>query len=194
MPFVAVPNSGQSLGQTRDQIRNNLNELKSSLAVNHYDLDLSNVGKHMFMQMPVQGSLPATAMGEGELHTQTVSSLSQLFYSRDNVAGTLVQMTAGDTSQASFRQPNPGWTFLPGGIIMQYGISPVVNATTKVITYPIPFTSQVFNIQATPQRQNSSPGSTYGWFVENNTLSLTQFTIQDFSGHSYGYYWVAIGI
>lgn len=40
MTYVPCPNSGQSLGQTRDQMRTNTDLLKQSLAVNHVDLGL----------------------------------------------------------------------------------------------------------------------------------------------------------
>lgn len=95
MPYNAVPNSGQSLGQTRDQLRNNIQSLKDSLAQNHVDLDNVNVGKHNFCQYPEQGTPPTTAVNEGATYCiqDPISNDAQLYYRKENCTGAFAAIT-----------------------------------------------------------------------------------------------------
>lgn len=197
MTYVPCPNSGQSLGQTRDQIRTNSDLLKQSLAVNHYDLDQSNVGKHKFVEMPVQAAAPTTVSGELALFSKTVSAISQLFIIRDGVAGTEKPLTAGDTSQAQFAvntvaysaNCNGGWTFLPGGLILQYGrrTTPTSSGT---VTFPIPFPSgnAPFSIVVTNERDSARSAN-----INSSGLSSTSFNYFMETNGSVALNWIAIG-
>lgn len=144
MPFTAVPNSGQTLGGTRDQIRSNISALKASLAVNHVDLDLANVGKHKFMQMPSQAAAPATAADELALYVKTPAGV-RLFL-RQVSSGTEIQMSGVDPLAASV-----GYTFLPGGLLMQWGRKSMNLNSSTTITYTveggIAFDANPYNIQ-----------------------------------------------
>ena len=51
-----VPQSGQTLGQTQGTILGNFGTIQSGFSINHGALGSGNVGKHLFMQMPSQGT------------------------------------------------------------------------------------------------------------------------------------------
>lgn len=111
MPYSAVPNAGQSLGQTRDQIRNNISDLKASLLKNHVDLDQgTDTGKHKFLQLPsipnaFAGVIPTTSATEGGVYTKTVNSAPHtavdLFYRRQS-DGQEIQVTTLVTGTTAF--------------------------------------------------------------------------------------------
>lgn len=188
MPFISSPNAGQTLGNTRDQIRNNIDDLKASLAVNHIDLDLSGVGKHKFVQMPVQASAPTTSSGEVALYAKTTSGATRLFMRRSSNAEE-VQMSgvAPDTS-------SEGFTFLPGGLLIQWGQVSSSSSTLRTVTFPTAFTAATvpLTIQITGVRANSDPGSV-GVFVITGTETNTGFQFRNNGGHTLGFYWMAIG-
>ena len=197
MTYTPRPNpSGDTLVASRDQIRTNFSLIQTNFDINHENFGVgANAGKHKFMQMPVQSSLPATATGDGELHTEADSSTrSQLFYSRDNTAATKVQLTTGDTSAATFSTNtnyqvgppsiNGGWSFLPGGLILQYGKVAIVDTTT-VITYPLAFSAAAYSIIVTNSKTTSNTSA-----IVVSASTPTNFTI---IGGSTSVYWQAIG-
>jgi hypothetical protein len=90
-----VPQSGQSLGQTQAKILGNFGTIQSGFSANHGAFGASNVGKHLFMQMPEQGSDPTTAVDEGALYTKLsriTADGAQMFY-RNESSGAVVQLT-----------------------------------------------------------------------------------------------------
>lgn len=191
MTYSSSPNSGQSLGQTRDQIRTNSDLLKSSLAINHVDLGLADVGKHKFVVMPVQGAAPTTAASEAATYTKTVSARSQLFFIRDNTAGTECALTAGDTSNARFAQ-SPGWSFLPGGLIVQWGTktNPSTSGSVTFATSNINFPTACFQVMLTLQHNSSGNESA----TVQPTPSTTGFSYRTTSSSANTVlYWIAIG-
>ncbi len=194
MVYVAVPTSGQSLGQTRDQIRNNIASLKSSLAVNHIDLDLTGVGKHKFMQMPAQVSAPATLSAEGALYTKTVTSGTQLFY-RNESNGTEVQLT-GSSSGTDVNLATNGYAFLVGGLLVQWGIK-TLSASTGTVTFAtsnINFPNAIFNVQCTLISKAGGTSSTNTVAPITGTVLTNKFDFSYTGSSSYvSFYWMAIG-
>lgn len=192
MTFVPQPNSGQTLGQTRDQMRSNTNLLRDAIAVNHVDLNQSDVGKHKFVVMPVQVAAPTTLANEAAIYSKSVGSKSQVFFIRDATAGTECALTAGDTSNANFAGTSPGWTFLPGGLMMQWGVVAAASSSSFPVTFSPVFSSPPVCIQVTGTRAGSSPGNTDAYVV-NSSVTAAGFTIYNNGSHNMGFYWVAIG-
>ena len=133
MTIISLPNAGQSLGQTRDGIRGNFNNLTTTIGVNHALPGAANQGKHNFVEMPVQSAPPATLATEGGLFTQTTSGSSELYYQRDAVA-TNIQMTKGTPLLSSVSTMKSGTTFLPGGFILKW-INVVINANPTTVNF-----------------------------------------------------------
>jgi hypothetical protein len=196
MTYVSSPNSGQTLGQTRDQIRTNSDLLKAAIEVNHVALGLADVGKHKFVVMPVQGAAPTTAAGEAATYSKNVGGASQLFFIRDNTAGTEFQFTAGDTSLATFStntayaaNHSGGWTFLPGGMIIQYGVRSTPG-NSGAITFPLVFPSGVYSIQVSLYRASAD----HNVIINSGTPPTTAgFNYLCDTSGSVAINWVAIG-
>jgi len=208
MPYTQVPKSGQTLGQTRDQIRNNIQALNASLENNHIALDNgADTGKHKYVQMPIRS--PQNNAGEGTLYTSTVGGETQLNYITDG-QGLNYQLTrtingsytrfSTNTAYVSI-PPNPntvsgGWTFLPGGMLLQYGLVNIENSpgTTKV-TYPVAFPSGTdpYTIQVTAVVTSSTSGDQTA-SVRSTSGNGVSFQIgSTSSGNVTQFYWMAIG-
>lgn len=204
MPYTSLPNSGQSLGQTRDAIRNNFDLIKTTVDQNHVDFDAAGPGKHYCIQMPVQGAIPANPLpplglvaGDANVYSKTASAASQIFFSPD-ASGNEYQMTRAITASfakfatntAYIANHTGGWTFLPGGMIMQYGIRSSPGAS-GVITLPVAFTNAPYSITLTLLRNSGSQSVT----VDSGTIpTTTTINYLVSSAGSVGIYWTAIGV
>src|SRR5882724_9133933 len=65
-----------------------------------------------------------------------------------------------------------GYTSIPGGLVLQWGLTASSNASFLDVTFPIVFPNSVYNIQLTRTRQSSSPGASYSYWV-SSTVGLS---------------------
>ena len=201
MPYTDnVPQSGQTLGTTQPLIQSNFSVITTAQSVNHVTFDDANQGKHKFLQMPEQVSAPTTAVNEGGFYTKD-SGGTNLFY-RSESAGSEYQLTkvidasignfgtflAYGAPPATFTQTG-GWTFLPGGLIMQYGFYGKVGALgqTGTVQFPVTFTN-VFSVTNSLNRPNTGNQS-----IQIGTPTTTDFGFFSSSAGSDGIFWQAIG-
>lgn len=195
-----IPVTGDSLGSTRDRIRTNFQEIASVEAVNHVAFNQVGEGKHKFLQMPEQTSNPTTLVNEGAFFTKvgTNPSETNLFF-RGESNGFVYQITrviSASTARFSTNtlyaaNLNGGWTFLPGGLLLQYGARSNPG-TSGTITFPVAFTTGYFSITLGLSRNNSS--STQNVYVDNSVpVSLSSFAYDSTSSNTDPIYWMAIG-
>jgi hypothetical protein len=84
-----------------------------------------------------------------------------------------------------------GYIHLPGGLIAQWGISGAIGTgATGTVVYPIPFTTAVYNIQAT---YSNATGGQGGNPFNAYSDTLAQFKIINGGAGSAQYFWLAIG-
>lgn len=171
MSYVPQPqSSGSTLVGTRDQIRTNFEKIQTQFNQNHVDIQSS--GKHKFLQMPDQSSAPDTAANEIGFYSKDVSGVSTGYFRAEN-NGSEYRVTAfDDVNFATFGTNTEysaglfgGWTFLPGGLILQYGFAPLLLNGTNIILYPKSFSANAYSI--TYRTGGSSQAVTL--FVDQNT-------------------------
>lgn len=181
MAYDPRPNaSGDTLVGSRDAIRTNFTILQTVLNENHVDIDETGAGKHSFLQMPEQSSAPATDSNEGGLYTKVADSVTNLFF-RQESSGDEIQLTAAQTPLAA----TAGNTFLPGGLLLQWGkvASP---STSGQVTFPEAFSAEPYSIQVTSQGSGSSEVSK-STPPTSTTFDYIASLFDDFL------YWMAIG-
>ncbi len=88
MAYVLLPNSGESLGFTRPQIRENFRLIQQVFDNNHYDFDAVNAGKHSVIQLPEQTVFPLTPANEGQLLAREYNSKTELAWRPESTAAT----------------------------------------------------------------------------------------------------------
>ncbi len=112
-----IPQPGDDPSQSQDQILQNFQSLENAFDKNHVTLqDLTNRGLHSFLQMPEQLADPTTAANIGAWYTKAIGGVTR-FVMRQEGNGSVIQMTGPDPVIAQ----NPGMTFLPGGLLLQWG-------------------------------------------------------------------------
>lgn len=179
---IPQPNDIPALSQP--QLLNNFSALQDAFNKNHVALsDIVNRGLHKFVEMPVQSGAQTTAVGEIELHAQTSNGRSCLYYSRDNDATTLTQLTVGVKPFKS----TSGYSFIPGGMIIQWG-QENFSGSTGTIDFPIAFPVSALMVVACPFNANAGASSFY-----ISTWTSTDFTIKKSGSSSTSFTYWAVG-
>jgi len=185
------PPDGSSLGQTKASIRNNLDGTFQTLSVDHINNNgqpgSNPAGYHNVIHVVPQGSNPGAVTGFGQLFSKTVNSFTSdeaLFW--ETGSGLVQQLTVNLTPSATTN----GYTFLPGGIIMQWGQS-TSSSATQTVTFPVAFPTNCFNVQVT--NTSSSTTASGSNVLYSSGFSKTGFTFKYAGSSINGFFWFAIG-
>jgi hypothetical protein len=184
-----VPLSGQTLGATRPLIETNFQQIATVMAVNHEAFNASGEGKHKFVQLTHQGSDPATAASEVVLYNKLgAGPAEQDLFMRAQSSSDIYQLTRVDnTNFAKFATStggnSSGWTFLPGGMLLQYGSGSATPVSSN-ITFPKAFTNAPYSVTIGQKGSNQT---------NVPSVTTTNFSVITPSGTS-NFYWMAIGV
>lgn len=193
-----VPLTGQSLGNSRDQINGNFATINTAFSVNHvqYNDGSGNQGKHFFVAFPTAVATTPTLMNEVALYSRNgnTSTVPELCFQRQNSgANTGYAFTEG-TNAAQ------GWTRLPSQLIMKWGSStaPINSATAVTFTglgATGPAFSTVYSVQVT---STGVPGND-NICTQVGAITATGFTVFPRRIGAGGtspqpYTWLALGI
>jgi len=201
IPFAT---NSPSVDQPNMQINNNNNILIWQADHIGFNSGPGNSGLHNSVTLFNQVGIPNTNQtGATVTYSKIVTGQTQDFETSD-VGAHEYQMTRFiDASFALFGTNtaitlgNGGWTFLPGGLLLQYGNynTPPALAVTGTITFPITFTGNPFMIQATLIAKAGGTTQAHTISVINTTVSPTTFEWNYEGTTSYtGFYWMAIGV
>lgn len=207
-----IPASNHNPAVDQPSMQTNTNSTSDLIAEDHFTFGVANGGFHKQIRLPdlaAIGNLAPRVANSGTLWTQLADSIaptqeSNLFYVPDLTADSY-QLTRTITSKktlfgklTSHYPGSPsssfsgGWTFLPGGMLYQYGFVQPQSGNTTII-FPVPFASSPFSIQVTYVQDNNS--TLRGSGVLSGSESATQFTTNNTSdAHITRIYWTAIGV
>lgn len=172
-----IPQPNDIISVSQGEFLQNFMGLNSAWESNHVAFNASGEGKHKFLQMPEQSSAPTTSSNEAALYTKETSSISTLYFRKEN-NGTEIQMTNTiDPANPINPVPNDsdGITFLPGGLIVQFGRRSAAS-NNGVITFGTAFPTDCYSVTVT-QNTNSTLQA-----VGINGMSTTGFTFRTVGG------------
>lgn len=197
MTFTSdIPVSGDTLGSTRDRVRNNFQQIALVNAVNHIAFNTVDKGKHKFLQMPIQSTDPTTLSNENGFYSKLGTNPAEPnLFVRGQTNGFVYQLTrlnqanSGTFGNSTNYPPavanqNGGWTFLPGGLLFQYGTMLFISGSTTSVVFPIQF-SNLFSLTYSTKTLTSSRISSETGSGFDIVLSSSQNGVR--------FYWQAIG-
>jgi hypothetical protein len=121
---VGIPLDGQSLGNSKPQVRANFTQLYNYTAVNHVALNNLGQGKHTFVELVNQAN-QTTGLGESAIYSQALgpTPFANWVYQQETGGadplrnqGAIIQMTNIKPVNATV-----GRSFLPGGLLIVWG-------------------------------------------------------------------------
>ena len=196
-----IPTGTVRLDVDYQNIQDNFQQLEVAYGVDHTVFsDTSGVppggitGMHKGIHMIPQAA-PAAISGYGQLFNNTVND----GYDTDEIlyfltgGNKLMQLTSNVQPSAAAN----GYTFLPGGILIQWGKKGSSTASSVPVLFTtanIDFPNNCFFVTAIPIRADTSPGSDFSTAIVTSSVSKTGFTIANVGAHTMaGWYWLAIG-
>jgi len=167
----------------------NTNSIDGIIAVDHYTFEEGGANQDGWHKQStyVAETAPTTIALQGAVYTKNVGAgVVQLFYRRES-NGVEYQLTGPATPTINATN---GFTFLPGGLILQWG-KQVAASDGTIVTYPTLFTSPAFSIQIS-FAQNAGASSSIS--VGGGAMTTNaQFLIRMFGAAAIDVFWVAIG-
>jgi hypothetical protein len=192
---VNIPNAPNNPADDQPQMKLNFQNIAGFLAVDHVAAGAVNAGYHDVIHMVIDpGDVNPTPIASiGQLYVKQITSAGNpdeaLFY--ESGGGRVTQLTTNLGSGGNtYLAATNGYTTLPGGLIFQWGYQASSGGVVNV-TLPIVFPNNVFNIQATMNRNSSNVDVIYA--ITPPTMAA--FSVIQFRDTSSGnpFYWTAIG-
>lgn len=188
-----IPSGGQTISSTTVPIQTNFNVANTAFGIDHVPfITATNQGRHNKATLIQQPSDPAAVSLCDILYTKSVSygapysdTKNELFLRRASGDGsTIIQMSTRDPIAST-----NGASFLPGGVIIQWGQTSFVGSSNPAITFPEAFPNNPFSVQITIQ--NSNPAVPNAWRI--TSLSASGFVANVQVTGATTMYWMAIG-
>jgi len=177
MPLTDVPLSSQTLAETQPTIRSNFATINTAFSVDHVPYVDGGQGKHKKVTFPDNTDVIPNVAGELTLFnkTTTLTGIPDVWMQRGSVAlGTKNPIPITGSLQAT-----NGWSYLPSGLLIKWGIDTKARNTLSTITFPtganIPDFSSIFMVQVS-QTFGAGPSTS----DLNTAVSAGNITIANF--------------
>ncbi len=126
----AIPNATDRITDSQQPLKDNFASISTFVGINHVQFDDASggQGKHKWLAMPVQSPAPTGSFLAGEVgmysFADTITLKNELYVNKTNqVTVTQIPATASSLSIKSAAVPaDPGWTYLPSGILLRFGV------------------------------------------------------------------------
>lgn len=212
-----IPAGPDNPSNDRPLMTTNTNSTSAIIDEDHIGFQQNNGGLHKKTRILVDTGVPSgTAGGMGTLYTKTSATSastneSTLFYVPDattnqyQLTRTISPNFSSFATNNSYSSISPvfppsgftaegGWTFLPGGLILQYGLFGKTTSLgqTGTVQFLFPFTTAVFSVSLTLVRTNPD-GNPHDVYL-TSTPTTTNFSFRSNTEGNGFIYWMAIGV
>lgn len=165
-----IPQAADNPSQSQAQILDNFQEISTAFNLNHGNFNAGDQGKHSFLQMPEQGSAPATSANEAAIFSQesSLTGVTELVFRRES-NGDEIEFTG-------FLGAANGWTRLPSGLLLKWGSGngSGVHTTQFDVGATIPVFTTTYTAFVTTADSSASP-NTFAYFREVSNVEITVY-------------------
>ncbi len=176
IPYVNnIPQGADLLSQSQPSLLTNTQGVSTFVNVDHLDFANGNAGMHKWVELPTPGA-PAVVAGKIDLFPQ-LNNAGNFATGRNDlyvqpaaqVAGVL-----GTAIPATATSPVVnGWSYLPSGIIFQWGTYATPGGTSGVLAFPQPFPTVCLQVIVSTLFSNGDQNRT----VQLNNFNAAGFTV-----------------
>lgn len=149
-----------------------VNQSQMAIQGNFQALDPIFNGINNFLELPIQGSAPATSATRVALYSKTGITTNQELFFRRISNGVEIDFTGSGQSAN-------GWSRLPSGLIIKWGSATVNRNALTTVTFPtggtIPVFSAVYIVSATQSFSAGPTASNLNCFVSAGNFTPTAF-------------------
>ena len=149
----SIPQPGDQPKDSQPQILTNFAAIKTLIDVNHVTFDAAGEGKHKFVTLPVQAAAPVLAADNGLYNVlNAITNKNETYTHNQTFAGTSdIPFTASSLSTSIPVSGDPGWTYLPSGLLLRWEwISSVGGLSTVNLAGLTPAFTQIIAVLLTP--------------------------------------------
>lgn len=187
-----IPQPGDLLDVSQADLLKNFGQLDTSFGADHYKFSdpSGNNGFHVQSTYIKQAADPnSVAVGRLLVYSKATGpgGSSDLWMVRDNVPSTATQLTTSKIAAPTVA--SKGNTFLPGGLLYQWGSFSITAQTTSE-TFSTSFPNACFSV--TPILQSGLSSTSYIWLFGAPSVTGFSIRMQSFAGGQTCYYF-AIG-
>jgi hypothetical protein len=179
--FPNVPNGPNDPADDQPQMQTNTVSISSLISVDHVGFNAPNGGLHKQVTMKNQ-SPPALGSGDGVFFASLNNSNS--YPAWRNALGPIAMMTNPPLQAAT------GYSPLPGGMLIQWGIGTTTNPST-LINFGTSFS--LLGVAANPYTVVCTPLINTTGIYSVTAVSNLDFQFTRTAGANYSFYWIAIG-
>lgn len=178
MALNSLPLPGQSLAVSRNPIKQNFDTINAAFAIDHVTMTPPGTaapqGFHNKVTFPVQGAAPVFGAGIAGLFNllNATTAKNELNVHKQNQAGAVdVPFTASVLSNNAIPGITNGWSYLPSGILIKWGVINANGAGTATLnlnsggvlgpnfTRMFCIQGSAFNVQSTFTLQGFAPAT-----------------------------------
>lgn len=182
--YVDRPDANNNPSLDQPDMKVNTNSISSLISEDHIGFNQNNGGLHKQVRMPIQATIPSgTISNSGTTYVKTANGSAQIFYT-NGITGNEYQLTRVDNAGYSTFADTTGWTFLPGGLILQYGSTTTTGVSTLV---SFPFTTMTASYSLTLSLRNNANAYSY------NSLDAQKFNFVTGADPGTTFSWMVIG-
>jgi len=198
--YTTIPNAPNDPADDQPKMLQNNIAISNLIGIDHVNFNNVNAGYHKVVHLLNNAGTPAPLAGYGEVYSNTISSIisdTALYYQTGT--GLNIQMTVNGvpnplSTTAGPPTQNRGWSFLPGGLILNYG---------NIVDLP-PLTSQAV-VYLQPYQVAAPYMLTFGYAITGSTTTYSVWLDNAASNSKTGFnikatvplnnvvYWCAIG-
>jgi len=190
-----IPASSNNPSADQPNMQINTNSIDDIIEVDHFSFNDNLGGYHKQVNLVNSVANPGTPASVGSV---LFSKSNDWYFQNASLGLNAIQMT--NAAYFPIQAINGGRTFLPGGMIMQWGFvvagGTFSNFDTGAVVFPVAFPTIVINVLTTPGYGGAQPTSTSGMVVSiKNPVPNSGFIWAVNTGSSaYNtFYWQALG-
>jgi hypothetical protein len=189
---TGIPAAGNRPSADQPLIQANFANINSFLSVDHIAPGTNNTAGYHSQVHLINEAAPGIGFANSVLYSNIPAGDTKSWPFWQNSSG-IFQMMGTNIGTV-----NNGQAFLPGGIIIKWGFSPLPGGSTGSVTFSPPFPNNCFTVFT--NFSAAAANTILATITIANDLNITSpiktgfgFKIQGTTGGSNGFYWLAIG-